>query len=331
MTTPLDALVAALREAGGYDLRVEAPPEALLWCDPGREFHGLQADLRTRMPGLLTLGDHDPTTRTGPPLWLRAAAGRAVAGVEWPVGEPPILYLPGVGRETLRETEDCPDQFKLLAWFAVSGTFFGHVNGKDWTLRGFMAARHGGMGLDVAEDQLTRMTIVSAAAKLFVAPLADLRGRRIDAAFLDALLAPDLPADTLDWLDGRLDMKSDPARFAAFAERARRELKLDPAKISKAVAAQRLARREGQWGSVWTRFEENPQSHYTAIDLLSSVVPPDDLLTDRGAYPSVNDAAEEKLRQALLTLANVSPDVARTTVLNLEREHAPDARQYGHG
>jgi hypothetical protein len=273
MTTSLDALIAALREAGEHDLRVEAPPEAVLWCDPGREFHGLQADLRSRLPGLLTLGDPDAATRSGPALWLRAAAGRAVAGLEWPAAEPPILYLPGVGRETLRAPEDCPEPLKLLAWFAVSGAFFGHVNGKDWTLRGFLAAKRGGIGLDVAEDQITRMVLVSAAAKVFSSPLADLRGRRIDAAFLDALLVPDLPADMLDWLDGRLDGKSDAGRFAAFAERARRELKIDPVKISRAVAAQRLAGREGQWSFVWARFEDNPQSHYAAIDLLSAAVP----------------------------------------------------------
>jgi hypothetical protein len=30
-----------------------------------------------------------------------------------------------------------------LVWFTVSGTLFGHVNGKDWTLRGFLAAERG--------------------------------------------------------------------------------------------------------------------------------------------------------------------------------------------
>ena len=321
MTTPLEALITALREAGEHDVRVEAPPEAVLWCDPGREFHGTLPDLRSRLPGLLTLGEPDMVTRSGPALWLRAAAGRAIVGVEWPAAEPPILYLPGVGRETLRAAEDCPEHLKLLAWFAVSGAFFGHVNGKDWTLRGFLAAKRGGLGLDVAEDQITRMALVSAAARLLVSPLTDLRDRRIDAAFLDALLVPDLPADALDWLDGRLDAKSDLPRFTAFTERARRELKIDPIKVSRTVAAQRLATREGQWAVVWTRFADNPKSHYPTIDLLSSVVPPNDLLIDQSTYPQVNEIAEGKLRQALLPLADAPADVARTTVLRLEREH----------
>ncbi len=32
MTTPLAALVAALRGAGDYDPRVEVAPEVVLWC-----------------------------------------------------------------------------------------------------------------------------------------------------------------------------------------------------------------------------------------------------------------------------------------------------------
>jgi hypothetical protein len=112
MTTPLDALITALREAGEHDVRVEAPPEAVLWCDPGREFHGALPDLRSRLPGLLTLGEPDLVTRSGPALWLRAAAGRAIGSVEWPAAEPSILYLPGVGRETLRAAEDCPEHLK---------------------------------------------------------------------------------------------------------------------------------------------------------------------------------------------------------------------------
>ena len=312
----------------------------MLWCDPGREFHGTLSDLRSRLPGLLTLGEPDLVTRSGPALWLRAAAGRAIVGIEWPAAEPPILYLPGVGRETLRAAEDCPEHLKLLAWFAVSGAFFGHVNGKDWTLRGFLAAKRGGLGVDVAEDQITRMALVSAAARLLVCPLADLRGRRIDATFLDALLVPDLPVDTLDWLDGRLDAKSNPPRFTAFAERARRELKIDPAKISRTIAAQRLATREGQWALIWTRFADNPKSHYPTIDLLSSVAPPNDLLIDQSTYPQVNEIAEGKLRKALVALAELScrcrahecPSArTRTCIAEAERVGANEPRAAGDG
>ena len=84
MTTPLEALAEALRDCRKYAPGAEAPPEAILWCDPASEFCAVLPALRARLPNLLTFGAYDPATRTGPALWLRAAAARQVAGIEWP-------------------------------------------------------------------------------------------------------------------------------------------------------------------------------------------------------------------------------------------------------
>jgi hypothetical protein len=81
MTTPLDALIGALRAASDYDPRAEAAPEALLWCDPPNEFGTLLPLLRRSLPNLLTLGDYDLDRRQGPAVWLRAAAGRALPDI----------------------------------------------------------------------------------------------------------------------------------------------------------------------------------------------------------------------------------------------------------
>ena len=101
MTTPLDALATAVRDAASYNASAEAPPEAVLWCDMNQEFLPLLPALRERLPELLTYGDFDVATRTGPAVWLRAALARAVSGIDIPERVTPILYLPGVGRETL--------------------------------------------------------------------------------------------------------------------------------------------------------------------------------------------------------------------------------------
>lgn len=70
MTTSLAALIAALRGAGVSGPGVEAPPDAMLWCDPNQELAPL---LRRALPNLLPLGEHDPAKRQGPAIWLRAA------------------------------------------------------------------------------------------------------------------------------------------------------------------------------------------------------------------------------------------------------------------
>ncbi len=88
MTTPLAALVEGLKKAADFDPRVEVPPEAVLWCDPNREFSSLLPALRRELPNLLTFGAYDPALRQGPAVWLRAALGRAVPAVTWE-GEAP--------------------------------------------------------------------------------------------------------------------------------------------------------------------------------------------------------------------------------------------------
>jgi hypothetical protein len=81
MTTPLEALAEALRDCRRYTTEAEAPPEAILWCDPGTEFKSILPALRARLPNLLTFGVFEPASRTGPALWLRAAAGRHVSRI----------------------------------------------------------------------------------------------------------------------------------------------------------------------------------------------------------------------------------------------------------
>jgi hypothetical protein len=39
-------------------VRTEAPPEAILWCDPAGEFAPILPMLRARLPNLLTLGTY---------------------------------------------------------------------------------------------------------------------------------------------------------------------------------------------------------------------------------------------------------------------------------
>ena len=250
MTTPLDALVAAVRDAASYNAAAETPPEAVLWCDANQEFLPLLPALRERLPELLTYGDFDAATLTGPAVWLRAALARAVSGIDILEGVTPILYLPCVGRETLKSADDCPALLQPLVWYTVAGTLFGHVNGKDWTLRGFLASDRGPLKLGIAEDNATRAALAHAAPRFCSRSVEDLRGKRWDADQLNALLAPDLAADMLDWIDGAFTEAGDPGRFAAFADIADKQLKFDPHKLCPQDAVRRLAKREGRWGEV---------------------------------------------------------------------------------
>ena len=317
MTTPLDGLIDALDTAAAFNAAAQAAPEAVLWCDVDREFAPLLPALRARLPNLLSLGEIDPKTRTGPSVWLRAGAARALPHLSWPPDKPPVIYLPGVSRETLRDAEACPPLLAPLVWLGVAGTWFGHVNGKDWTLRGFLAADRGSLNLEVSDDAVTRAALAEAAPVVFAKPLDDLRGRRWDADSLHALLSPDLEADMLAWMGGTMD----PARFSAFAARAAKDLSFDPRKLSPQDAARRLARKEAGWTQVWGRFDAANGRGHEAVVALLGVEAPEALFAHSDTYPAVNTRREDSLRQALLKLGGMARDQAAIEVLKLESDH----------
>ncbi|MGD0109816.1 MAG: BREX-1 system phosphatase PglZ type B [Rhodopila sp.] len=322
MTTPLESLAEALLTCRAFASGAEASPEAIIWCDPGAEFAPILPVLRARLPHLLTLGTYEAATRAGPALWLRAAAARQVPGVEWPQGDPPVIYLPGFGRDVLRGAEDCPSELQPLVWFAVTGVFFGQSKqARDWTLRGFLSAQGSPVGLDVPEDKATREALSRAAASLFVEPLALLKGRRLDAAALDGLLVPDPTLDMLRWLDGTLTQQSDPARFDAFASLAAKKLGIDPRKRTRQDAAARLAKREKNWGEVWDRFVEAGGGYEGVVKLLS-VQEPQDLYAPPETYPAENARRETNLRNSLVALTNKPHGEAIKTLLALDADHA---------
>ncbi|MGD9617800.1 MAG: hypothetical protein AB7H90_21830 [Alphaproteobacteria bacterium] len=112
--TSLDALAEALRECRKYASSAETPPEAILWCDPGEEFAPILPVLRTCLPNLLSFGPYEPTTRTGPALWLRAAAARQVTGIAWPEEDEPAKTL-YKGRARIEQTVGKLKRFKRIA------------------------------------------------------------------------------------------------------------------------------------------------------------------------------------------------------------------------
>jgi hypothetical protein len=225
VTTPLNDLADTLLACGAFASGAEASPEAIVWCDPNAEFIPILPALRSRLPNLICLGAYDAATKTGPALWLRAAAARQLAAIDWPETEPPVIYLPGQGRDVLRGAEDCPAELQPLVWFAVTGAFFGQPKqARDWTMRSFLAAQGSPVGLEVPDDKATREALPRAAARLFGEPLNSLRGRRLDAAALNGLLVPDPLSDMLRWMDGALTPDADPARFEAFAALAAKAL-----------------------------------------------------------------------------------------------------------
>jgi hypothetical protein len=323
MTTPLESLAEALLACRAFASGAESAPEVILWCDAAADFDPVLPALRARLPHLLTFGAYDAVTRSGPALWLRAAAARQVPGLNWPASDPSVIYVPGHGREVLRGAEECPAELQPLVWFAVTGVFFGQPKqARDWTLRGFLAAQGSPVSLNVPEDKATREALARAAARLFAEPLALLKGRTLDAAGLDGLLVPDPTLDMLRWMDSRFTPEIDPNRFNAFAALAKKTLGFDPRKKAPQDAATRLARREKGWAQVWERFEQANGDYQGVVTLLDFEEPPQELFAIPETYPKENRRLERELMASLTTIGTRPFGEATKVLSELDAKHS---------
>jgi hypothetical protein len=342
----LEALVQALKEAAKFNRSVQAQPEAVLWTDAERQWQLAVSALSAVGRPILTLGDYAPEKRQGPAVWLKCALAAKLEDVT--LDGLPVLYLPGVSRADLRAIESCPRHLQPLAELQYRGAFWTQVNAKDWTLNAFLSSKKGGLGLDVAQDQATQKALLRAlsSGELMNKSVEELKGRLIDAAWLDGLLAPNPTRDVLVWMNDpkATEVAWQGARWEVFVSRCRKDFDFDPAKDGELTAAEKLASRAGSWGAVWELYKDASSSFPAVMALLSRVpYQQGDLFADISTYPKANEEAEAALRYLLNTLSNMTAAAARNSILEAERQHgerrqwlwaqmgkAPLARALGH-
>jgi len=325
--TLLEMVRASLNHAARFNPGDVVAPAAVLWTDTDGQWQPLVEQLRGLMPGLLTLGDYDAETRTGPAIWLRCIIEPAVRAdkfqdLDWPNGTVPVIYMPGVSRQTLRAVEECPDALKPLVELQYRGAIWTQKNGKDWTVRAFLMSDDGGLGLDVAEDRLTLQSMLGSLTQLAVTPLVRLGGRRLEAEDFDKLMIGDTPRDLLLWLGDPEGTRGewDDAKWSAFCNRCREEYGFDPEADGEIVGGEKLGRRKDAWYGVWERFVESPALYPGVPDLLRRAKPKE-LFIDRDAWPDEAESMESALRSALVEIGSIRPADARKQIAALEGEH----------
>ncbi|MFH1418834.1 MAG: BREX-1 system phosphatase PglZ type B, partial [Planctomycetota bacterium] len=326
--TLLESVQASLVHAARYNPGDVVAPAAVLWTDADGQWRPVVEQLRVLMPELLTLGEYDLGTRTGPSIWLRCVIEPVVRAekfpqIAWPESVVPVIYMPGVSRQTLRAVEECPDALKPLVELQYRGTVWTQKNGKDWTVRAFLVSDDGGLGLDVAEDQLTVQSLLGALSQLALTPVARLRGKRLEGEDFDRLMIGDTPRDMLLWLgdpEGTRD-QWDNAKWSAFRNRCREEYGFDPEADGELVGGEKLGERKDAWFGVWDRFAESPALYPAIPDLLRRAKPIGRLTFDKEPWPDENESMENSLRAALLDVRSMKPAEARERLAGLEAEH----------
>ena len=323
--TVIEKLVDSLRGATRFNPNDAERPAVVLWPDQGEQWQPVITHLRQLAPELLTYGEYQPESFTGPAIWIRTAIDRVLSEVEIAEDVIPIVYLPGVSRQALRAVEECPDSVKPLVELQYRGTCWTQKNGKDWTVEAFLVSSDGGLALDVARDDATRAAMIGALGELADTPVHRLRGKHLEREDFDRLLLEDLPRDLLRWMNDPSGTEPawSPGRWAAFGSRCREELGLDPEKEGVLVAAERLGRRLEPWDAIWSRFVESPGSYPQLVDLLRRAKP-SDLLEDQSlSWPQNNEAKESELRKGLAALGAKAPADATAELRELEETHGP--------
>jgi hypothetical protein len=306
----------ALRSGEG-----EAAPAALLWADADKQWAALVARLQTALPHLFVLGTYDAAKRTGPAIWLRCVVDRVLEDVALDPGVVPILYLPGVARQSLRAGDECPRELQPLVELQYRGRVWHQKNGRDWTVEAFLVSEDG-LQLDVAQDAKTREAAQRSLPLLAETPLDGLRGHRLEADDFDRLAVSDPTRDLLRWMgigDGLRKTEGE-ARWKAFCGVCNSDFKFDPDKKSPADAANALVEGSGKWANVWQRFKEAPKLYPDVAKLLRDTATP---LLYRGSERDAggNSKAEQELRAALEALANKPHATALADVAALEAAH----------
>jgi len=282
------------------------------------------------MPELLTFGNYQPEIRMGPTIWLRCVIEQAVRvekfpDLVWPADAVPVIYMPGVSRQTLRAVEECPDALKPLIELQFRGTVWTQNNGRDWTIRAFLVNEEEGLGLDVAEDKLTHQAMQGALSQLAVTPVARLHGRRLEAEDFDRLMIGDTPRDLLAWLSDPEGIRErwDASTWSALCNRCQQEYGFDPETDGALAGGEKLGQREGAWYGVWERFAESPALYPGIPELLRRAKPKGLLAFDKDSWPDENDSMEMALRAALVKVGSMKPAEARQRLEELEAEHRP--------
>ncbi len=321
-TTVIEALASSLEAASRHNPGDVEKPAAIVWTDHDSQWQPIIPQLRQLVPQLLTLGEYQPEQRTGPAIWLRCAVDHTLEEPKLPEGTTPILYLPGISRQALRAVQECPDSLKPLVELQYRGVCWTQKNGKDWTVKAFLVAEDGGLGLDVARDAATQQSMLGALAELATTSLERLRGKRLEAEDFDKLFSDDPTKDILLWLSDPKTVQASwtGERWNAFTSRCKAELNFNPGQDGESVGAELLGRREGPWQPVWERFAESPALYPGIPDLLRQTMP-SELFVEPSSWPQNNEKEEAALRQALLALENMSPPAARDQILRLEKTH----------
>lgn len=330
----INHFINTLRKASVFNPDIQAAPACILWTDKECQWASVIPFLQTKLPELMVLGDYTPEKRTGPAIWLRCVLARQIEGIDFPADTPPIFYLPNVSRQDLRAVDACPDALKPLAELQYRGVIWSQVNAKDWTVLAYLKSEQGGLGLNVAQDNDSKKSMLLALKRFFEEDSKALADKYLDKDYFNGLLIGGDPVrDLLQWLNDAEAFQAacEMDKWQAFLALCQSRWAFQPEKDGVLVGIQKLLERQGNWREGWDRFCEAPKRYPQIPQKMRQLNPPQTLfwLEDNGfsSWPQWNEESEKALRKDLLAFADLPAHQAREQILALEAQHG-DRRSF---
>lgn len=323
-----DKIVENLRKAADHNSQIMVRPEVILWPDPDRQFEAVIPVLQQSLPELLVLGSYQPDKRQGPAIWMKCMIARSLPEALWPETATPILYLPGMTKHDFKNIPVADPYVQPLMEYQYTGTLFTQKNGREWTVLAFMENEQDGMGLRVAQDNVTRDYLIHVLPMIFQDRDMPWPQTIVDASFLQGLLFPDAAGSILKWLCKGDDCLAElpEGKVEAFRSICTARFGFEPDYRNRVDIAQKLGSQRNEWKQVWQHYANAPNK-YPELEPLLRLAKPDDLGTGMFAFPEeswpqVNDQKEDELRKAFQSAAKVSSQEALEQLEKLHAKHA---------
>ena len=240
----------------------------------------------------------------------------------------PIIYLPGVSKNDLRNVEDARLEFQPLLEYQYTGTMFVQENGKEWTILAFIENNFSGLGLRVSKDGATKDALKKALPRIF-RDNEILQGKTIiDSEFLNNQLFPDIIHNILKWMCiGDPFLQSmEPGQRDVFINICKTQYEFIPDHKNIYAIAEKLGTQRNQWKYVWQMYANAPHKYPEIEELLRSAKPEDlgegVFAIPEESWPQVNEQKENELRESLEKLSKLSSDKAVAKLHELDYKHS---------
>jgi hypothetical protein len=320
-------ILDALNKATSHNSSVMVRPEVILWPDPEMQWTEIIPVLQAELPHLMVYGKYDPEKKQGPAIWLKCMAAQTLPGADWDEETTPIIYLPAVAKNDLRNVEEAGLEFQPLLEYQYTGTLFMQENGKEWTILAFVENPITGLGLKVSKDAATKDALKKALPTIFQDDEA-LQGKTIiDAEYLNNQLFPDIIPNILKWMcKGNPFLQSiEPGKREVFVNLCKSQYDFEPDHRNIKAIAEKLGSQRSAWKQVWQMYANAPKK-FIEIEELLRLAKPKDLGSGMFAlpeesWPQVNEEKEDELAKELIKTSKLQPKETLATLKALELNH----------